>query len=194
MKTSLKESEKDRLATPIQYVKGVGPKLSKILDRKGIHTVEDALYFLPRSYEDRRDLRKVSELEAGRKETGFGEVLLSGFAFYAGRRKRVFEVVVGDGSGVLTLKWFHGNGQYLMGRFKKGRRLIFSGEVRWFNHRKEIHHPDVEPVEDEVEIDFDSGKIINKTSGKTYNAKPFPPFMQDLIKKGGLMEKIKSEL
>ncbi len=38
---------KDRLQTPVQYVKGVGPKLSKVLERKGIRTVEDALYFLP---------------------------------------------------------------------------------------------------------------------------------------------------
>lgn len=47
---------------------------------------------------------------------------------------------------------------------------------------------------DMIEIDFDNGEIINKTSGKKYTAKPFPPFMQDLIKKGGLMNKIKSEL
>jgi 3-isopropylmalate/(R)-2-methylmalate dehydratase small subunit len=47
---------------------------------------------------------------------------------------------------------------------------------------------------DTIEINFDSGEINNKTSGKTYKAKPFPPFMQDLINKGGLMNKIRSEL
>ncbi|MFH0975452.1 MAG: 3-isopropylmalate dehydratase small subunit [Spirochaetota bacterium] len=47
---------------------------------------------------------------------------------------------------------------------------------------------------DTIEIDFDSGEIKNKTTGKVYHAKPFPPFMQDLIAKGGLMNKIKSEL
>ncbi|MFW5770217.1 MAG: 3-isopropylmalate dehydratase small subunit [Spirochaetota bacterium] len=47
---------------------------------------------------------------------------------------------------------------------------------------------------DEIEIDFDSGTIENRTSGKTYQAKPFPPFMQDIIKKGGLMNKVRSEL
>ena len=120
-----------RLATPIQYVKGVGPKLSKVLERKGIRTVEDALYFLPRAYEDRRQLKKISELEAGWRETGFGEILLSGVAFYSFRRKRVFEAVVGDGSGVITLKWFQGNERYIRDRFKKGKKLIFTGEVRW---------------------------------------------------------------
>jgi 3-isopropylmalate/(R)-2-methylmalate dehydratase small subunit len=47
---------------------------------------------------------------------------------------------------------------------------------------------------DIIEIDFDKGEIINKTTGKVYHAKPFPPFMQDLIAKGGLMNKIKNEL
>ena len=151
---------RNRLQTPIQYVKGIGPKLAKLFEKKGILTVEDALYFLPRCYEDRRDLKKISELKAGGKETGFGEILLSGVAFYQNRRKRVFEVVVGDGSGSLTLKWFRGNERYLRERFKKGRRIIFSGEVRWFNYQKEIHHPDVEIVEGDVEEDYLNFKRI----------------------------------
>lgn len=47
---------------------------------------------------------------------------------------------------------------------------------------------------DQIEVDLDNGTIINKSSGKEYRAKPFPPFMRDLIAKGGLMNKIKSEL
>ena len=99
MNRSQPQHFRNRLLTPIQYVKGVGPKLAKLFEKKGILTVEDALYFLPRCYEDRRNLKKISEVKAGRKETGFGEILLSGVAFYQNKRKRVFEAVVGDGSG-----------------------------------------------------------------------------------------------
>jgi ATP-dependent DNA helicase RecG len=151
---------RDRLQTPIQFVKGVGPKLARLFEKKEIRTVEDALYFLPRAYEDRRTLKKISELKAGRKETGFGEILLSRVAFYQNRRKRVFETVIGDGSGVITLKWFHGHERYLKDRFKKGRKLIFSGDVRWFNSKREIHHPDVELVEGEIEEDYLNFKRI----------------------------------
>ena len=151
---------RNRLLTPIQYVKGVGPRLAKLFEKKGILTVEDALYFLPRGYEDRSNLKKISELKAGKKETGLGEVLLSGVAFYQGRKRRVFETVVGDGSGTITLKWFHGNERYLRDRFKKGRQLIFSGEVRWFNYQREIHHPDVEIVDGDVEKDYLNFKRI----------------------------------
>ncbi len=160
MQKSQPQHFRNRLLTPIQYVKGVGPKLAKLFEKKGIRTVEDALYFLPRCYEDRRNLKKISELKTGRKETGFGEILLSGVAFYQNKRKRVFEVVVGDGSGVITLKWFHGNERYLKDRFKKGLRLIFSGEVRWFNYQKEIHHPDLEMVDGDIEKDYLNFKRI----------------------------------
>ena len=44
---------------------------------------------------------------------------------------------------------------------------------------------------DEVEVDFDSGVISNITTGKTYQAQPFPPFIQNIIKNGGLMNSVK---
>jgi ATP-dependent DNA helicase RecG len=160
LKTLPSQHFRNRLLTPIQYVKGVGPNLAKLFEKKGILTVEDALYFLPRCYEDRSNLKKISELKAGRKETGLGEILLSGVAFYQNRKKRVFEAVVGDGSGTITLKWFHGNERYLRGRFKKGRQLIFSGEVRWFNYQREIHHPDVEIIDGDIEKDYLNFKRI----------------------------------
>jgi len=153
MVPSQPQYSRNRLRDPIQYVRGVGPRLAKLFEKKGILTVEDALYFLPRCYEDRRNLKKISELKAGKRETGFGEILLSGVSFYPRRRQRVFEVVVGDGSGTITLKWFRGNERYFRGRFKKGGKLIFSGDVRWFNSQREIHHPDLEVVDGEVEKD-----------------------------------------
>lgn len=43
---------------------------------------------------------------------------------------------------------------------------------------------------DEVEVDFDSGMIKNLSSGKSYKAQPFPPFIQNIIEKGGLLNSI----
>lgn len=47
---------------------------------------------------------------------------------------------------------------------------------------------------DEIEVDFDTGLIINKTSGKQFKAQPFPPFMQDIIKADGLVNQLKTKL
>ena len=46
---------------------------------------------------------------------------------------------------------------------------------------------------DEVTVDFDTGVITNVTTGKTYQAQPFPPFIQNIIEKGGLLNSIQSE-
>jgi ATP-dependent DNA helicase RecG len=140
------------LSQPIQFVKGVGPRIARKLEKKGIKTIEDALYFLPRRYEDRRVIKKISQIEVGKVETVLAHVLLAGTVFYKGNRKRVFEAVVGDGTGTLTLKWFHGSEEYLKNRFKKGRHVIISGEVRFFKHQREIHHPDME-IADHIEDD-----------------------------------------
>ena len=47
---------------------------------------------------------------------------------------------------------------------------------------------------DKVEVDFDTGIITDVTTGKTYQAQPFPPFIQNIIKKGGLLKSLKEEL
>ncbi len=44
---------------------------------------------------------------------------------------------------------------------------------------------------DEVSVNFDTGEINNKTTGKIYTAQPFPPFIQNIIKKGGLLASLK---
>lgn len=47
---------------------------------------------------------------------------------------------------------------------------------------------------DEVKVDFDIGLITNLTTGKTYQAEPFPPFIQNIIQKGGLLASIQDRL
>lgn len=47
---------------------------------------------------------------------------------------------------------------------------------------------------DEVEVDFDTGTIVNVTSGKTFKGQPFPPFMQEIIKADGLINQLKVKL
>ena len=57
------------LSTPVQYVKGVGPRIGEVLAAKGIHTVGDLLHYLPFRYEDRLNPRGISELRAGEMAT-----------------------------------------------------------------------------------------------------------------------------
>jgi ATP-dependent DNA helicase RecG len=130
------------LQTSIQFIKGVGPRLSELLKKKNILTVEDALYFLPRLYQDRRQIKTISQLTAGKIETVIGTVLKADMTPY--RRRRTFELTVGDETGTLIAKWFNFNPRFMKGRFKKGMRLILFGEVKLYQFQKEIHHPELE--------------------------------------------------
>ena len=137
------------LQTSIQFIKGVGPRLSEVLKKKNILTVEDALYFLPRLYQDRRQIKTISQLAVGKIETVMGTVLKADMTFYG--RRRTFELTVGDETGTLIAKWFNFNPRFMKGRFKKGMRLILFGEVKFYQFQKEIHHPELEILEEESE-------------------------------------------
>jgi ATP-dependent DNA helicase RecG len=57
------------LSTPVQYVKGIGPRIAEILAAKGISTVDDLLHYLPFRYEDRLNPRGIAELRPGEMAT-----------------------------------------------------------------------------------------------------------------------------
>ncbi|MBI5643882.1 MAG: ATP-dependent DNA helicase RecG [Deltaproteobacteria bacterium] len=135
------------LKTPLGFVKGIGPKLSERLVKKGLATVEDILYFLPLRYEDRSRIKKIKELTPGANEVTTGEVLASGETRYG--RRRVFEVAVGDGASILKLKWFNFKSVYMKSRFKNGQKLIIFGQVALFGNQKEMIHPDTEAFDEE---------------------------------------------
>ncbi|MEK7773553.1 MAG: ATP-dependent DNA helicase RecG, partial [Deltaproteobacteria bacterium] len=139
------------IKTPLKYVKGIGPKLALRLEKKGLKTVEDVLYFLPIRYEDRRSLKKISELSPGLSHNVVAEVLAAGEVRY-GRRK-VFEAALGDGTGMLKARWFNYRTTYMKERFKVGRKLRLFGAVSAFGGQKEMIHPDVEPCDMEASED-----------------------------------------
>ena len=141
---SLKKAiSRKNLETGIQYIKGIGPKLAALLEKKEIRTVEDALYLLPLRYEDRRRLVPISSLCPGQIAVFSGTVLSADAATTKGGR-RVFEALVRDDSGTIVCKWFHANAVWMKRTWKVGRVGVFSGEVNQFGYQREVHHPDVE--------------------------------------------------
>jgi ATP-dependent DNA helicase RecG len=148
-----------KLALPVQYLKGVGPKMATRFAAKKISTVEDLLYFLPRTYEDRREIRKINRLEAGKIQTITGKVINAEARYYG--KKRILEVTVGDNTANLTAKWFKGSISYLVGTFKKGIEVIFTGNVTPNYSGKTMIHPEYEILdEDEAENLLNFKRIV----------------------------------
>src|SRR3981189_1087234 len=113
------------LSTPVQYVKGIGPKLAEILAAKGIATVDDLVHYLPFRYEDRLNPRGIAELRAGEMATVIGEVRNSGL--FRTRRMPIFQLTVGQGRSKLKCLWF--NATYLQDKFKPGQLIALHGKV-----------------------------------------------------------------
>ena len=113
------------LTTPVQYVKGIGPKMAEILATKGIATVGDLLHYLPFRYEDRLNPRGIAELRPGEMATVIAEVRNSGL--FRTRRMPIFQLTVGQGRSRLKCLWF--NATYLQDKFKPGELIALYGKV-----------------------------------------------------------------
>src|SRR6266849_3808404 len=113
------------LSTPVQYVKGIGPRLAEILAAKAIHTINELLQYLPFRYEDRLNPRTIAELRPGEMATVIAEVRTSGL--FRTRRMPIFEMTAGQGRARLRCLWFHGT--YLKDKFKPGQMVALYGKV-----------------------------------------------------------------
>jgi len=110
---------------PIQFIRGVGPKKAALFARLGVETAEDLLWHVPRRYEDRSTLRKMSECRPGEECTVVGQV--ADYRLIRTRRPAftIFEASFSDSTGMLKVRWF--NQPYLADLFEHGQLVMLSG-------------------------------------------------------------------
>ena len=148
-----------KLETSVQFVKGVGPVLAEKFREAGIPTIFDLLNLVPNRYDDRRNIQKISDLKDGEQATVVGKIQFHGQTYYRGSRKKMYEIVIDDGTGEMKLKWFRFFQSTFAKRIQNGAELIVSGKVAQYQGKFEIHHPDFEVFSGEKDtVSF--GKII----------------------------------
>jgi ATP-dependent DNA helicase RecG len=113
-----------QLESPLQFVKGVGPRIADSLKAKGIATVDDLLHHLPFRYEDRANPMPIGSLQAGQMASIVGEV--RGSVLLKTSRIPIFELTVGQNLATLKCMWFHGT--YLKDRFQAGQWVAVYGK------------------------------------------------------------------
>jgi len=152
------------ILSPIQYVKGVGPRRAALLARLGIVSVRDALFHLPSRYEDRSSIKKIVQLSCGEIHTVTGKVIKAEVVPASPRKPRlkIFSVVITDGSGALTAKWF--NQTYLNRIFKPSQQVVFYGLVKanYWGSGFEMVNPEFEIFDDDEDDDdhINTGRIV----------------------------------
>jgi len=143
------------LNTSIKYIKGVGPKRAEALSTAGIDTVNDLLYYYPRRYLDRTTVKSIRDVKKGDQATMVGTVEVCGER--QARKRKLFQAVLSDGTGMITLVWFNGV-KYIKNAIQKGDRLAIHGKVEFYNGFQ-IVHPDFDKLDSDADP-INTGTII----------------------------------
>ena len=134
-------ADMDIATLPVSALKGVGPKLKdKLEQRLGWRTVQDALFHLPFRYQDRTRLTPLGSLRPGQEALVSAKVELADVVF---RGRRSLLCRVSDGTGHLTLRFFHFSAAQQQ-NLERGRALRIFGEVRLGAAGLEMIHPEYE--------------------------------------------------
>ncbi len=152
---SLTKLPAEQLATPAQYLKGVGPQKAELLARLDLHYARDLLFFFPRAYQDMSELREIDQLVEGELASVVGtveEVDLRN----TGPGRSILGVLLRQGTKYLRLVWF--NQAFLQHRLREGQRLLVSGEPKMQGLRWEMTHPRFEHLGDDEDVP--AGRIL----------------------------------
>lgn len=156
------------LTDPISILKGVGEQRSDSFSQSGIDSIRDLLYTFPRRYLDRTNVTPIKHFQKNQTISLVARV--ESFGERPIRRGKLFQAIVTDGTGFLTLSWFNSI-HFIRRKLKVGLNLAIHGKVEWYRGYS-ITHPEVDFLESE-EGNFQSGKII-----------PLYPLNQDLKSTG----------
>lgn len=157
------------LRESVTLLKGVGPKKAEALKKLGISTMEDLVFFLPRSYEDRRNRVDISDAAEDQNSVVTGEVKLVVNDRYRGGRKQMLRLLVEDGTGSMEVVFF--NAKYLQHSFRTGRKYTFFGKVTRNFGKMQMIHPefsDADGMEDGILPVYPLTKGISQREMRTW--------------------------
>ena len=165
-----------KLATPLEQIKGVGPKTAQALAAAGLTTVSDALNFLPRAYDDYSTAVNIADLQPGkvtvkaRCESVSTRIVRRGL--------RITTAVLADKSGKVKAVWF--NQPYRETQLKSDAEFIFSGQFGMQYNRYQINNPSVELAKEIAKTAAENNSGIQPVYKSIKNLRP--KTVQDLMK------------
>ncbi len=137
--------------TEIKYLTGVGPQRAELLEKEiGVHTFGDMLTYYPYRYVDRSKVYRIAEIDGNMPYVQLVGQIVSMEPIGEGRSRRL----VGrfsDGTGFIDLVWFQGL-KFVGKAYKVRTRYLIFGKPTVFNGKLQINHPDIETVEENVDI------------------------------------------
>ena len=133
------------LDAELTVLQGVGPRNAESLNKLGMQTLSDMLYFYPRRYEDYSQLKPIQSLMYNDVVTVIGTIDSVHSRPIKGGKQSIIEIIITDTTGALRISFF--NQPWLANRFKKGDAISVSGRIDQYLGRLVMNSPDWEPVE-----------------------------------------------
>jgi ATP-dependent DNA helicase RecG len=147
------------LVTPLQFLKGVGPRRAADLERAGLTTVEDLLYRFPLRYEDRSRLQPIASLRPGQLASIAGRVVACGLRSTRRPGFKIFEAAIDDGSGSLRAVWL--NQPFLRDIFARGQDVVLYGAVEMRGSSSlQVTNPQYEILDEDDAETIHTGRIV----------------------------------
>jgi len=131
------------LNRPLTSLKGIGIKRAELLDRKGLHTVLDLLFFTPIRYEDRSRILPINETGEDLAVFVRGNVISAREERFFRSGKRLFRIVIRDETATLDLLWFQYRKAHLSQFTRQGLELMAYGKIRKKQGKRQMIHPDI---------------------------------------------------
>ncbi len=133
------------LNKPIRYVKGVGASRAALFNKLGVYTVSDMISYFPRSYEDRSNLKKISQLTDGEFCAFEGTVISTVTESKPRKGLTIYKLYVGDETGTIIATWY--NQHYIKKAFKLNERYVFYGKISRRYRSFEVLNPVYEKID-----------------------------------------------
>lgn len=123
----------------IKSLAGVGEARAKIFERRGIKTAEDLLYLFPRGYEDRNQIKPISECSVGESVCVRARVISSVNELRTRRGMTIYSVILEDESGAVTALWY--NNRFVKNQLVRGEEYVFFGKISKRGAKPELANP-----------------------------------------------------
>lgn len=131
------------LTLPVSRIKGIGPKRALLLQDRDIYTLLDLLFFLPIRYEDRTSICPIRDAEPGKTLLVKGTIVSSREQWTPFSGKRLFKIVIHDGSGSLELVWFNYRKPHLSSLGSSREDILAFGKITAGRRCWQMVHPDI---------------------------------------------------
>lgn len=167
--------------TSVQYIKGVGPKLAALLNRRSIQTVRDLINWFPRTWQDNRLVEDLAHVPIGQPVIVRSQVHKKSIIPLRSRKRNIYEILISDGGAVVACKFFRIPYKQWFNSLRVGEEVEVRGTASMYRGQMEFHHPQIFPASKRKEFQKQDLLLPIYTETETLSQNKIRQIMANLL-------------